>query len=76
MVTKINIVLPDKAKPVYLGRRGEADHFGDPFVLDELSHIPRIIIGRVSPDSVNAAIEVLVGDNQAKGVLTYDVNFK
>ncbi len=50
-------------------------HFGDPFVLEELSHISRIIIGTVSPDSVNAAIEVLAGDNQAKGVLTYDVKF-
>ena len=51
-------------------------HFGDPLVLEELSHMPRIIIGAVSPESVNAAIEVLAGDNQAKGVLTYDVNFK
>lgn len=58
------------------GRISTVVHFGNPFVLEELLHIPRIIIGGVSIDSTYAALDVLVGDYPAKGVLTYDVNFK
>jgi len=51
-------------------------HFGNPFVLEEIAHIPRKLFGSVSADSVLAAIEVLAGKREAKGKLTYDVNFK
>ncbi len=51
-------------------------HFGNPFVLEDLTHIPRIIIGPTSKDGVDAAFEVLVGNYPAKGSLTYKVNFE
>ena len=51
-------------------------HFGNPFVIEELDHIPRIIIGNPSNDSVNYAIDILEGKYPAKGVLTYDVKYK
>ena len=49
-------------------------HFGNPYVLEELPHIPRIIIGSVAKNSTMAALEVLAGKYPAKGVLTYDVS--
>ena len=58
------------------GRISTVAHFGNPYVLEELLHIPRLIIGGVSPDSINAGLDVLAGNYPAKGVLTYDVNFK
>ena len=51
-------------------------HFGNPFVLEDLVHIPRIIIGPTSKEGVDAAFEVLVGNYPAKGSLTYKVNFE
>ncbi len=51
-------------------------HFGNPYVLSELLHLKRIIIGGISTNSIIAGLEVLSGTLEAKGVLTYDVNFK
>ncbi len=51
-------------------------HFGNPFVLEEFVHVPRIIIGGVSPVAVEAGLNVLSGEYPAKGNLTYDVKFK
>lgn len=51
-------------------------HFGSPYVLEELAHIPRIIIGGSSADGVIAAFDVLAGNYPAKGKLTYDVKFE
>lgn len=51
-------------------------HFGNPFVLEDLPHIPRVIIASASKDSTLASIDVLAGKIPAKGILTYDVNFK
>ncbi len=51
-------------------------HFGNPFVLEELEHIPRIIIGGLAAKSVDYAIDVLAGEEKAEGVLTYDVKLK
>ena len=50
-------------------------HFGNPFVLEDLMHVERLIIGPVSTKSTLAAIEVLAGKREAKGSLTYEVNF-
>ncbi len=58
------------------GRISTLVHFGNPFVLEALEHVPRVVIGANSENSVNAAIDVLAGKNQAKGVLTYEVNLK
>ena len=51
-------------------------HFGNPFVLEELPHFHRLLIGGNSEASVNAALDVLSGENEAKGVLTYDVKLQ
>jgi len=51
-------------------------HFGNPFVLEDLEHIPRVLIGGLSADSVRYTLEILAGMYPAKGVLTYDVNLK
>lgn len=51
-------------------------HFGNPYNLEELWHLPRIIMGADSPDSIQAALNVLKGEITAKGVPTYNVNFK
>lgn len=51
-------------------------HFGSPYVLEDLAHIPRIIIGGCSLEGVNGAFEVLAGNYPAKGKLTYDVKFE
>jgi len=51
-------------------------HFGTPYALEDLPHIPRMIIGGLSSESVATSIEVLAGNYPAKGVLTYDVDFK
>lgn len=48
-------------------------HFGNPFVLEELPHTSRYILGGPSANSVNAALDVLAGKYPAKGHLTYDV---
>ncbi len=51
-------------------------HFGNPFVLEEVPHMPRLIMGGISAKNVDAALEVLAGKREAKGVMTYDVNFQ
>lgn len=60
----------------YSDRISTVVHFGNPFVLEELPHIPRILMGSVGADNIDAALEVLAGKREAKGVLTYDVNFQ
>ncbi len=51
-------------------------HFGNPFVLEDLEHIPRVLIGGLSADSVRYTLEILAGMYTAKGLLTYDINLK
>ena len=51
-------------------------HFGNPYPVEALPHIPRVLIGTKSEKNVEAALEVLAGKRDAKGVLTYDVKFK
>ena len=51
-------------------------HFGNPYALENLPHIPRIIIGCCSEKSTLTSLEVLAGDYPAKGKTTYDVKFK
>ncbi|MBQ4629587.1 MAG: hypothetical protein IJB70_01165 [Clostridia bacterium] len=47
-------------------------HFGNACVLEELPHIPRVIIGGNSEGSVDGCVEVLAGNYPAKGVPTYE----
>ena len=51
-------------------------HFGNPHVLEELPHIPRVIFGGLAADSVDATLEVLAGDYPANGVPTYEFNLQ
>lgn len=51
-------------------------HFGNPFVLEDLNHVERLLIGPISTKSTLAAIEVLAGKREAKGALTYEVDFR
>lgn len=47
-------------------------HFGNPCVLENLPHIPRHILAGLSASAISASIDILAGDYEAKGVLTYD----
>lgn len=58
------------------GRISTVLHFGNPYLLEDLPHIPRILIGTLSSKNVDAALDVLAGDYPAKGTLTYDVKLK
>ncbi len=58
------------------GKLSALCHFGNPYPLEELPHIPRVLIGGISADSVDVGIDVLAGKYPAKGVLTYDINLK
>jgi beta-glucosidase-like glycosyl hydrolase len=51
-------------------------HFGNPFVLENLGHIPRNIIGAQSKKCVDTAIDVLAGLYPANGKPTYNANLK
>lgn len=58
------------------GKLSTLVHFGNPYPLEELPHIPRVIIGGISATCVDSGIDVLAGDYPAKGVLTYNVNLQ
>ncbi|MBR5308408.1 MAG: hypothetical protein IKU43_06530 [Clostridia bacterium] len=51
-------------------------HFGNPYVLEDVPHMPRILIGTTNHDNNLSAIEVLAGEREAKGTLVYDVKFR
>ncbi len=51
-------------------------HFGNPFIMEDLPHIPRMIIGPGSRQGVEAGLDVLAGEYPANGKLIYDVKFK
>jgi len=51
-------------------------HFGNPFTLEALPHVSRVIMGGMSEMAVNAGIDVLIGDHEAKGSLTYDIKLQ
>ena len=51
-------------------------HYGNPFIIEDLPHIPRIVIGQASPDGVMAGLEVLAGEYPANGKMINDVKFK
>ncbi|MBQ4575007.1 MAG: hypothetical protein IJA85_07365 [Clostridia bacterium] len=51
-------------------------HFGNPYVLEDVPHVQRIILGTADRNNVPYTLEVLAGLREARGVLTYDVKFK
>ena len=60
----------------HTGRISTLVHFGNPTILGELPHIPRVILGGTAFASTMACLEVLAGEREAKGCLTYDVDFR
>ena len=51
-------------------------HFGNPYLLEDLPHIPRKIIGCCSEESVNHGLDVLAGELEARGTLNHNVKLK
>lgn len=51
-------------------------HFGNPFAIKNLRHIPRKIFGYMIPESQEYAIDALKGTIEAKGTLPFDIEFK
>lgn len=51
-------------------------HCGNPFVLEDFPHVPRIIVGPGSKQATLTTIDVLAGDYPAKGKPVYDVKLK
>ena len=60
----------------YTNRISTLVHLGNPKLVGELPHFNRIILGGASKKAANASLEVLAGQRDAKGMLTYTVNFK
>lgn len=58
------------------GKLSTVLHFGNPFALKTLYHIPRKIFGYMMPQSQPAAIEALSGKLEAKGTLPFNVEFQ
>lgn len=58
------------------GRLGAVVHFGNPFALKNLLHVPRKIFGYTMPDSQKYAIDVLADTIPANGKLPFDIPFK
>lgn len=53
-----------------------AIHFGNPFLIEEMPHIPRIINACKSTACTEYAIDVLAGKLEAKGKIPYDIKLK
>jgi len=51
-------------------------HFGNPFVLEDIPHVPRVIVGAASAKTIDTALDVLAGDYPANGVLPYEIKLK
>ncbi len=51
-------------------------HFGNPYVLEDLPHIPRIIVGTTGSKNMVPTFEVLAGEREPKGVPTYPIKLK
>lgn len=56
----------------YTGKVSTLIHFGNPCVLGNLPHIPRYVLGGLSAASVETCLEILAGEYEPHGVLTYD----
>ena len=60
---------------IHSGKLDTVVHFGNPFALKTLEHIPAKIFGYMIPESQEYAIDVLAGRLEAKGNLPYNVQF-
>ena len=60
----------------YTNRISTILHCGNPILMGEIPHIPRIILTGASAKGVDAGLDVLTGKIPPRGVLTYEVDFK
>ncbi|MEE0410037.1 MAG: hypothetical protein UD759_04565, partial [Clostridia bacterium] len=51
-------------------------HFGNPFAMRKIEHVPRRIFGYHIPESQIHAIDVLAGKLEAKGKLPFEIEFE
>ena len=51
-------------------------HYGNPYVLEDLVHVPRVFVAGTAPKTALYAIDVLAGKYAAEGVLTHNVKLK
>lgn len=51
-------------------------HFGNPFLLEDVPHVPRIIVGTTGSNNLMPTFEVLAGVREPKGVPTYNIKLK
>ena len=58
------------------GRIAALVHYGNPFVLEELEHIPRVLMGGVSAENVLHTLDILAGKEEARGVPAYEIHLK
>jgi len=59
----------------YSGKISAIVHFGNPFALKTIGHIPRRIFGYSITESQLHAIDVLAGKIEAKGKLPFEISF-
>ena len=51
-------------------------HFGNPYLLEDVPHIPRVIVGTTASNNLVPTFEVLAGVREPKGVPTYNIKLK
>ena len=51
-------------------------HFGNPYVLEDVPHVPRILVGSISTASTLYTIDMLAGNLPIKGKPVYDIKLK
>jgi len=58
------------------GRISTLVHFGNPFLLEDLPHVPRVLVGCCSRQSVENTLDILAGRLALKGKAPYQVNIR
>ncbi len=58
------------------GKMSTLIHFGNPYALETLDHIPRKILGYIIPESQKYAIDALFGDFEPTGSVPFKINLK
>ena len=59
----------------YSGKISAVVHFGNPYAMQKINHIPRRIFGYMIPESQEYAIDILAGKIEAKGKLPFECKF-
>ena len=61
---------------VYSGKVSAVVHFGNPYALEKIEHVPRRIFGFMTPESQRHTIDVLCGNMIPEGKLPLKLNLK